>query len=356
MPMTPRERVLTALRGGQPDVVPRAISFTPAALETFRRGTGGANPQEYFGLEIQGVSPTRTRLNTDFSKYHRELPEGTRIGEWGVAKVPGSTHHFVHMEFPLANAASVEEVEAYPFPDLTADYRYEEMPARTQAIRDAGRASIATVSSHNYVAAWNLRGLENFLSDMVTNSHIAEAIIDRTTEMSCGMAERYARAGVDIIMYGEDIACQRGLVMSPAMWREWLKPRLKRVVDAAHWARPDAIFVYHSDGDVTEVIPELIEAGIDVLNPMQPECMDVVRIKDEFGSDVALWGGVSVQQTMPWGTPEDVREEVRHCMATLGKGGGYLISPSHTIEPEVPFANLKAFKEAVDEFGVYAGT
>ena len=354
MGMTRRERVMTAFRGGQPDVVPRSINFTPAALETFRRGSGGASPQEYFDLEIAGVGPAPTRLETDSSKYHRDLPEGTRLDEWGVARVPGSTHHFVHLEFPLANATSVEEVDAYPFPDLTADYRYEEMPERTRAIREAGRASTASVNSHNYVAAWNLRGLENFLADMVANPRIAEAIIDRTTEMSCGMAQQYARAGVDIIMYGEDIASQRGLVMSPAMWREWLKPRLKRVIDAAHAANPDVIFVYHSDGDVTAVIPELIEIGIDVLNPLQPECMDVVRIKNEYGADVALWGGISVQQTMPWGTPDDVREEVRYCMATLGKGGGYLISPSHTIEPEVPFANMKAFKEAVDEFGAYA--
>jgi len=351
--MTPRERVLTALRGGQPDRVPKAIGFTPGALRKFRERTGGKNPVEYFDIEVRGVGLGPTRLKTDFSKYHRPLPEGAHIDAWGVAKVPGSTHHFVHLEFPMADFTSVEQVEAYPFPDLTADYRYADMPAKTQQIRDAGYASTATVVSHNYVAAWQLRGLEAFLADMMTDPKFAEAIIDRTTEMSCGMVEHFARAGIDVITYGEDIATQRGLVMSPGMWREWLKPRLKRVIDAAHAARPDVLFMYHSDGDVTDVIPELIEIGIDILNPLQPECMDVARIKEEYGSDVALWGGLSVQQTMPWGTPDDVRDEVRERMATLGKNGGYVIGPSHTIEPEVPFENVQAFKEAVDEFGAY---
>jgi uroporphyrinogen decarboxylase len=125
---------------------------------------------------------------------------------------------------------------------------------------------------------------------MKTHPGFAEAIIDRTTEMSCHMATSFAKNGIDVIVYGEDIATQRGLVMSPEMWREWLKPRLERVIKAAHHARPDVLFMYHSDGDVTEVIPELIEIGIDILNPLQPECMDVARIKEEYGSEIALWG------------------------------------------------------------------
>jgi len=353
MPMTPRERVLTALAGGEPDRVPKAISFTPEALRKFHEGSGGQSPAEYFDLEVRGVGLAATRLETDFRPYHGDLPAGATINQWGVARVPGSTHHFVHLEFPLAGITSVEQVEAYPFPDLLAGYRYADMPGKTEQIRLAGYASTATVASHNYVAAWQLRGLEQFLVDMKTEPCLAEAIIDRTTAMSCGMAERFARAGVDIITYGEDIATQRGLVMSPGMWREWLKPRLARVIAAAHAARPDVLFMYHSDGDVTEAIPDLVEIGIDVLNPLQPECMDVARLKEQFGDQIALWGGISVQQTMPWGTPDDVRAEVRERMATLGRGGGYLIAPSHTIEPEVPFANVRAFKEVVDEFGVY---
>jgi len=351
--MSPRERALTALRGGVPDCIPKSLEFTRGALATFRACTEEKTPAEYFDMEIRAVALAPTRRKTNFSKYHRPLPEGAYIDEWGVARVPGSTHHFVHLEFPMANFTSIEQVETYPFPDLLADYRYADMPRRAQEIREAGYSSIATVCSHNYVAAWQLRGLEDFLADMLTNPKFAEAIINRTTEMSCGMVKRFARAGIDIVCYGEDIATQRGLVMSPSMWREWLKPRLRRVIEAAHAARPDVLFMYHSDGDVSEVISDLVEVGIDILNPLQPECMDVAKIKQEYGSEIALWGGISVQQTMPWGTPEDVRNEVRERIRTLGKGGGYLIAPSHAIEPEVPFENINALKEAIDEFGHY---
>lgn len=353
MSMSPRDRVLTALRGGVPDRVPKAIGFTPGALETFQAHTDGIGPAEYFETETRGLGLAPTRLETDFRPFYSSLPDSAMFSEWGVASVSGNFHHFRRLHFPMAEFTSSEQIEAYPFPDVTADYRYAELPARSAAIRQEGFASSATISSHNYVAAWQLRGLEQFLVDMLTEPHLARAIIERTTAMSCVMAARFARAGIDIIVYGEDIASQRGLVMDPGMWREWLKPRLKQVIDAAHSARPEALFMYHSDGDVTAVIPELIEVGVDILNPLQPECMDVARIKSEFGSEIAFWGGISVQQTMPWGTPEEVRNEVRERMATVGRNGGYLIGPSHTIEPEVPFENISALKRAIDEFGVY---
>ena len=142
--------------------------------------------------------------------------------------------------------------------------------------------------------------------------------------------------------------------MSPATWKEWLKDRLKLVIDTAHRENPDVVFVYHSDGDVTEIISELVEVGIDVLNPLQPECMDLGKIKDNFGKQIAFWGGVSVQKTIPFGSPRDVELEVKERIELLGKDGGYLISPSHFIEQEVSLRNVEAFIDAVDKYGSYA--
>ena len=190
--------------------------------------------------------------------------------------------------------------------------------------------------------------------DMVANPTMAAAIIDRTTEMSCEMVCQLVKAGADILFYGEDIASQKGLIMSPATWKEWLKDRLELVIDTAHRENPDVVFVYHSDGDVTEIISELVEVGIDVLNPLQPECMDLGKIKDNFGKQIAFWGGVSVQKTIPFGSPRDVELEVKERIETLGKDGGYLISPSHFIEQEVSLRNVEAFIDAVDKYGSYA--
>jgi uroporphyrinogen decarboxylase len=137
------------------------------------------------------------------------------------------------------------------------------------------------------------------------------------------------------------------------MYRRWFKEPLRRVVDAAKKANPDVLVFMHSDGDIAELIPDLIEVGIDILNPLQPECMDVNHIKSEYGGDLAFWGGVGTQTTMPFGTPEDVRECVRDRIEVIGAGGGFLIAPTHLVEPEVPWENIIAFADAVEEFGAY---
>ena len=296
MSMTPRERALTALRGGVPDRIPKQFNFGPepqeGPLKGFDKVANGKSPAEFFDNEVRGAGLGPTKLTTDFTRFYEELPEGSEIDEWGIAKIPGSIKGFFLPQSPMSDFTSIEEVEAYPFPDIAADYRYEEVKIKVRQFREAGYASMTFITSHNYVAAWQLRGMEDFMMDMIANPKMAEAVIDRTTEMSCRMAEKLAYAEVDIIYYGEDMASQRGPVMSLEMWRDWLKPRLKKVIDAAHNANPDIIFKYHSDGDVTTVIPDLIDAGIDVLNPLQPECMDVARIKEEYGSEIAFWGGL----------------------------------------------------------------
>jgi uroporphyrinogen decarboxylase len=133
------------------------------------------------------------------------------------------------------------------------------------------------------------------------------------------------------------------------MWRTWLKPRLARTITAARAVRPDVLVFYHSDGDVTAIIPDLIEIGVDILNPIQPECMDPVALKRAYGERLSFWGTIGTQSTFPFGSPEDVRREVRARIATVGVGGGLFLAPTHVIEPEVPFDNIVAFVEAVRE-------
>jgi len=146
---------------------------------------------------------------------------------------------------------------------------------------------------------------------------------------------------------------QNKMLMSPATWRRWLKPRLAQVVEAAKSVKPEIHIFYHSDGDCRAIIPDLIEIGVTVLNPVQPECMDPVQLKAEFGDRLAFWGTVGTQTTMPFETPEQVRAVVKERIETVGKGGGLLIAPTHILEPDVPWQNVLAFVEAVEEFGAY---
>ncbi len=153
---------------------------------------------------------------------------------------------------------------------------------------------------------------------------------------------------MDIIITGDDIAGQNGLLMSLETWREFLKPRLAATVQAVKRANPATKVFYHSDGNVEPAVPELIEAGIDILNPVQPECMEPAAIKRKYGDRLSFWGTVSVQRTMPFGTPDEVRAEVQARIRDVGRGGVLILAPAHVLGPETPWENIVAFFEAAD--------
>ena len=153
---------------------------------------------------------------------------------------------------------------------------------------------------------------------------------------------------------GDDIGTQRGMMIGPATWRKFLKPRLESVIDAARSERPDIPVFYHSDGDVREVIDELIEVGVTILNPVQPECMDPVEIRRRYGHRLTLWGTIGTQTVLPHGTAAEIRAVISEYMATLAPGGGYVIGPTHSINRDVPWENIVAFYEAIREYGSYS--
>ena len=167
------------------------------------------------------------------------------------------------------------------------------------------------------------------------------------------MALHYVRAGVDILRLGDDIGSQHGMLISPAIWRRFLKPRFAEIIEAAREEVPDIPVFYHSDGDIREVIDELIEIGVTVLNPVQPECMDPNNIKKRYGHRLTLWGTIGTQTVLPFWSPRDIYNLIRDYMGTLAPGGGYVISPTHSIQGDVPWENITAFYEAVDELGRY---
>ena len=184
-------------------------------------------------------------------------------------------------------------------------------------------------------------------------AQMARAILDPVTAIRCAQAAEFVKAGVDLLSLGDDIGTQHGPMMSISMWREVLKPRLAAVISSARKASPDIVISYHSDGKVDVFIEDLIELGIDVLNPIQPECMDPVAIKKRYGDRLSFWGTIGTQTTMPFGTAAEIRAEVKRMIETVGEGGGLLIAPTHRLQPEVPWENVLAFVKAVEEYGVY---
>ena len=204
-----------------------------------------------------------------------------------------------------------------------------------------------------FEVSWQLRGMENLLLDFLENKPFAIYLLDFITEMRRFMIRRFAEAGVDHIHLGDDMGTQRGMLISPKMWREWFKERMRSIILVAKKVNPEVIISYHSDGNIEKIIPELIEIGIEVLNPVQPEAMDPVKLKQKYGNKLAFWGTVGTQSTMPFGTPKEVKKVVKQRIETVGDGGGLLISPTHMLEPEVPWENIRAFFEAVEEYGHY---
>ena len=354
--MTPRQVVLAAFRHQRPDRVPKSAGLSPYLMEIFKDKTGSDSPDDYWDFECRDVSIGPTRLVRDFSQYYPEEVRArvARQDEWGVGYLPSSSYHFEDYVHPLAGLTTLDELEAFPWPDCTAPYRREgvaekvkDWQARGYAVRGWPPMLHGTIFEN----AWMMRGLENLLTDFLVNEEFAELILDKLTVMQIDGMRFVAECGVDVVACGDDVGTQRGMMMSPALWRKWLKPRLASAIAAARAVKPEVHVWYHSDGNVMEIVPELIEIGVDVLNPVQPECMDPLELKRRFGKRLSFWGTIGTQTTMPFGTPQDVRQAVKRMIETVGVDGGLLLAPTHVLEPDVPWENVVAFFDAVREFG-----
>jgi len=357
--MTSRERVMTAMHRRKPDRVPFVMGdFVPYQMDVFRQKTGQEDPMEYFGSDIRGVSLGPSQLKTDFSVFYDSLPPNVHLDEWGIGHRPTASDDSQHSHlegfvYPMLKLRTRQDMLDYPLPDIEADYRYANVADDIRQLQERGLCATCWMACTIFEIAWYMRSMEQLMVDMIDQPDIAEALLDRITMKREIQAWTYAELGADIICLGDDVGTQRGLLMSASMWRRWLKPRLARIISVVNVARPETLIFYHSDGDIREIIPDLIEIGVNILNPIQPECLDPAEVKAKYGGQLAFWGSIGIQHTLPFGTPDDVRCEVRTRIQTIGQGGGFLIAPTHVIEPEVPWENIVAFVEAVKEHGWY---
>ena len=353
--MSPRERAIATLRFRKPDRIPKDAGFTPHIMEQFKRHTGADDPAAYYGFEHRNVGLAPTKVNYDFSRYYPQYPEGlpagTQVSEWGEANVPGDFYHFTTYLAPLASVNTVEDLKAYPWPDVKADYRYAHLEERVKTLRQDGYFVLGSAGHTGWEKACYMRGIDNISCDLIDNQDFAEYLLDLFCDAHCSMARRYAEAGVDMLWLSEDMGMQDRLFMSPEMYRRWVKPRTKKVIDAAREVNPDIFIAQHHCGKVDGLIPDFIEIGTNTLNPIQPECMDPVDIKRRYGDVLTMWGTVGAQSVFPFGTPDQVRQTVRDNIRNLGYNGGLWIAPSQIIGPEAPWENVAAFFEAVEEYG-----
>ena len=257
--------------------------------------------------------------------------------------------HMTKMHHPMKNFISLEEMKAYPLPDYTK-VDFSPLKGNMDDIHGRGLAVFVWQECTIWETAWYLRSMENLMTDMAMEDGKAVWLLDQITEKACYRAEIFAAQGADILGLGDDVGMQESIMMSVEMYQQWLKPRLARVIEAAKSVKPDILISYHSCGYVEPFIPDFIDVGVDILNPVQPECMDFLKLHKQYGSRISFSGTLGTQRLMPFGTPGEIREEVFRNLDAAGKRGGLFCCPTHLLEPEVPWENIEAYVEACNSY------
>jgi uroporphyrinogen decarboxylase len=354
--MTGRDRVLAALGGQVPDRIPLALSFFDV------NGSVLASPGEWRDdlVDVAFVSFPVSTEEAVLRRWAMPFDGNTRIGSVAQAARYASWHYHPEREArgnPLEAAATLQDLERFPFPDVKGTYVSESLAHQVEVIHALGLAAAGNLphlGGEMFEAAWRLRGFENFMLDLVERKDMAHFLLDRLADLACRNAAALARAGVDVLALDDDVGMPGSMMISPATWREFFRPRLTRIIEAAHAARPGVRIAYHSDGYIEPILDDLVDLGVNALNPVQPEYMDAIRIRRRFGPRLALWGTVGRQTTFAFADPDEIRTEVRERIETLGPAG-LVLSPAYDIdEPDVPWANVAAFLDAGREWGAAA--
>lgn len=358
--LTSRENFWRMMERRQPEWLPLDMHFTAPVVDLLKQQIAlgnlpdvwGRTDFEYIWWTVQ-TDPTQWRRA--FSHLGVELPANAEIGAAGVTMIPprtgsmGAASHMRHWAHPLQTVTSVDQLRALPFEDLES-VTIPHLGDRVSAIHERGRVAVGPMECTVFEQAWYLRGMDNLYMDLVDGNDVGQWLLDWFMNRSIHLAKLYAEAGVDVIRLGDDVGTQRGMMMATDFWREHLKPRLQKVIQTirAHQRGPTMIF-YHSDGDIRPIIGDLADIGVNILNPVQPECMPVDEILPAYQDRLAFWGMVGTQTTMPFGSEQDVKSVVEQLANHARRGVRIVVAPTHVLEPDVPWQNLRALFEAVDD-------
>ena len=351
MSISHRENILKVWRREGIDFAPVHFDLCPALVEEFKKRHGNILYYDYFNFSFRHVGIGYEKQDIDWREYYPGtiFNEGTTFTPFGVAQEPHpGSMHMHRMHHPMKDFDSIEQFEAYPYPEV--DYsRFTDLKKQVESIHARGLAAFGYAGAL-WEYTWYMRSMEQLMMDMYEESELAVYHFERVADIVCRLGELFAEAGVDFIHIGDDIGMQSSIMMSLEMYRQWIKPLLVRLIKTVKSINPELLFTYHSCGYVEPFIPDLIEAGVDVLNPIQPESMSFEKIHAEYGDRLSFWGTIGTQTTMPFGTPEQVREEVFKNLKIAGEKGGLLCAPTHLLEPEVPWENIEAYVQACRDF------
>jgi uroporphyrinogen decarboxylase len=332
-----KERLLHAFRHEPVDRLPTQINYTAGM---------GAKMAAHFGIEMDDLPAFLDNhlLRVDLSFEQQRSQDGqTRFDWWGAGHDTGEEGYYIQVS-PLANS---RDLEAYAWPD-----------PHTSGLFEQARKVIQTYGTEYFIVpnlgfalferAWSLRGLEQFLMDIALDPGWVGELLDRITEIQLALIEHYLQLGVNGAYFGDDYGAQKNLIISPASWRRLIKPRLDRLF--APFRERGLPILMHSDGQIQKILPDLVEIGLTVLNPVQPEVLDHAWLRQNFGGVLAFYGGISTQTSLPQGSPGQVHQAVQRCIQDLAPNQtGLLLAPSHRMMTDIPLENVEAMLAAFQE-------
>jgi uroporphyrinogen decarboxylase len=351
--MKHRDRVLTALNHEMPDRCPMQISFTPefaarleADMQLHLHGQhnphrGGntyelerAMDQDMLLTSVGWVNGYYQKGYQDVDYYQDEWGVTWRTIEYQTSYSTGKyTEPFGH---PLADNQALER---FLPPDPERPALYAEAGPVLKDFKDEYWI-VGVTPTTIFETAWALRGYEQLLVDMVSDPVIANRVLEIPFTYHLAVTQQLVKMGVDMVWLGDDVSGQHAMLMSPYMWRTYLKPRMAELISALKTINPEVTIAYHIDGMVTPIIPELIEIGIDVLNPIQPMAMDPEKLKANYGRQLCFWGSIDIQNTLSFGSVDVVKNEVITQLKTIGAGADLIIGPTHNVQLDTPLENF----------------
>ena len=365
--MTSKERVLHAVRRDDvPDRVPLQFDLCESLLEKFSRKHGlilDYQHSYYEDLTYRiAANDLRTAMGSDVVVVGgtaganftlQEDEQGVMVNEFGMEMRKGPFYMDI-IKPPLGHISSLEEAQAYSFPDPTDPARY------IQAEKDITRFKddyfiIGDCEVTIFAMVRQLLGMEKFLVDVMLKEAYMAVLLEKAFNWSLGVSLELVRRGADAVWFGDDFGTQESLIMSAELWREMFKPLYANLIKRIRAVKPDVIIIQHSDGAVAPLLGDFIEIGIDVFNPVQPNVPGhgTEELEDRFGKDITFFGAIDQQYLLPRGTPEEIEADVQEKMRVLGRDGGYIIAPAHIIQADTPVENVEAFIGAVKKYGGY---
>lgn len=337
-----------AIAHEEPDRVPVCATYVPEVSDKLVQKY---HPQGDLGVAL-GNDMVKIASGLENSFYYKDTPE--YLCPYGITwrNISNETGHFSEIhKHPLAG----DEQKIYDYVMPKAADAADVIAATQKAVADYGKDYwiIGSCQCSMFEASWYLRGLDTFMMDLAMGEDYVDVLLDKVMQYPLDMGLKFIDLGVDMVWLGDDIATQRNMMLSPAMWRQYFKPRYAALFAQFKRRNPNIKLCYHSCGNLQDVVDDLVEIGLDVLNPIQPMAMNPAEFKKRFGKKITMYGTMDVQKVLPFGTPAEVRGEVQSLVRDCAPGGGFILSPAHHIQSDTSVENVEAFYAAAREFGSY---